>query len=109
MTSDSGLFRTRYQLLADGAIPDGPNWVLPSGEVYVPLYDVKMVHQFDHSWAEYETDGKTTRVLQLTYTTHDLRTWAEDLGLRGEPFAWHPKAAASCALSWMRTTLAFTA
>lgn len=30
------------------------------------------------------------RVLELTYTAHDLRAWAEDLGYRGEPFPWDP-------------------
>ncbi len=31
------------------------------------------------------------RVLELTYTAHDLRPWAEDLGYRGEPFRWNPE------------------
>jgi hypothetical protein len=31
------------------------------------------------------------RVLELTYTAHDLRPWAEDLGHRGPPFAWDPE------------------
>lgn len=30
------------------------------------------------------------RVLELTYTAHDLKPWAEDLGYNGEPFAWNP-------------------
>src|SRR5699024_7637083 len=30
------------------------------------------------------------RVLELTYTAHDLAAWAADLGYTGEPFAWHP-------------------
>ena len=30
------------------------------------------------------------RVLELTYTAHDLKPWAEDLGYDGEPFAWNP-------------------
>lgn len=31
------------------------------------------------------------RVLELTYTAHDLRPWAEDLGFCGEPFPWNPE------------------
>lgn len=31
------------------------------------------------------------RVLELTYTTHDLAPWAQDLGYSGEPFAFKPK------------------
>lgn len=30
------------------------------------------------------------RVLELTYTAHDLAPWAEDLGHTGPPFAWDP-------------------
>ena len=30
------------------------------------------------------------RVLELTYTSHDLKGWAEDLGHTGPPFAWDP-------------------
>ncbi len=30
----------------------------------------------------------TPRVLELTYTTHAMRPWAEDLGFTGAPFAW---------------------
>ena len=58
MSNDSGLFRTADQLQEDGAARDGPNWRLPDGTVYVPLYEAKMVHQFDHRWAEYGPDGK---------------------------------------------------
>lgn len=31
------------------------------------------------------------RVLELTYTAHDLQPWAEDLGYDGPPFAFHPE------------------
>ncbi|MDD5366123.1 MAG: N-6 DNA methylase [Gallionellaceae bacterium] len=30
------------------------------------------------------------RVLELTYTAHDLQPWAEDLGYTGAPFPWNP-------------------
>ena len=66
MSNDSGLFRTREQLEADG-------WRL-GGNVFrkeedgrlrehLPLYEAKMVHQFDHRWATY--DGEKTRDLTL--------------------------------------------
>lgn len=61
MTSDSGLFRTRRQLEEAGARREGVNWVEPSGQRWVPLYEAKLVHQFDHRWATYEDDGETTR------------------------------------------------
>jgi hypothetical protein len=31
------------------------------------------------------------RVLELTYTAHDLKPWAEDLGFAGSPFPWNPE------------------
>ena len=31
------------------------------------------------------------RVLELTYTAHDLKPWAEDLGYDGPPFAFNPE------------------
>ena len=30
------------------------------------------------------------RVLELTFTAHDLKPFAEDLGYQGEPFPWSP-------------------
>ena len=61
MTSDSGLFRTGRQLEETGARREGANWVEPSGAVWLPLYEAKMMHQFDHRWATYESDGETSR------------------------------------------------
>lgn len=31
------------------------------------------------------------RVIELTYTAHDLQPWAADLGYAGEPFPWNPE------------------
>jgi hypothetical protein len=61
MTSDSGLFRTWRQLEELGAIREGTDWLDPDGTIWVPLYEAKMVHQFDHRWATYEPDGQTCR------------------------------------------------
>ena len=61
MANDSGLFRTAAQLFAEGTQPRGANWVRPHGETWVPLYEAKMIHQYDHRWATYEDDGKTSR------------------------------------------------
>src|SRR5262249_5830009 len=94
MTSDSDLFRTARQLQEAGFVHDGGGWTMPQGvgprqgtlslaedgdelslalhggalhckaERYVPLYEAKMVHQFDHRWATYEgVDSRdTTRI-----------------------------------------------
>lgn len=88
MSNDSGLFRTIAQLQEAGFVPDGGDWVPPEGTLprqgaltatgadrrslplaggisatdptrYVPLYEAKMIHQFDHRWATY--DGVDSR------------------------------------------------
>jgi hypothetical protein len=64
MTSDSGLFRTAAQLTEAGYARDGTDWVTSAARSrqasrYVPLYEAKMIHQFDHRWASY--DGEDSR------------------------------------------------
>ncbi|MGV2384305.1 MAG UNVERIFIED_CONTAM: N-6 DNA methylase, partial [Thermobifida fusca] len=58
MSNDSHLFRTREQLEAEGWRLEG-NVFACGGERYLPLYEAKMLHQFDHRWATYE--GLDTR------------------------------------------------
>jgi hypothetical protein len=75
MTSDSHLFRTRlelevagYALRADGRFrrPDTGNsrngLSGTSGETWLSLYEAKLIHQYDHRFATYETDGRTRDV-----------------------------------------------
>ena len=40
------------------------------------------------TFTEADLDFITPRVLELTYTSHAMRPWAEDLGHYGPPFAW---------------------
>jgi hypothetical protein len=40
------------------------------------------------AYAEPSIGFISQRVLELTYTTHDLKPWAEDLGYAGNPFLW---------------------
>lgn len=58
MTSDSHLFRTREELEAAGWRLVGNRFVR-GDEVHLPLYEAKMLHQFDHRWATYEPNGDT--------------------------------------------------
>jgi hypothetical protein len=83
MANDSGLFRTAAQLHQAGFVREGSDWVRPEGlrprqsaldlrggnddrnlalgdgaigrtaDRFVPLYEAKMIHQFDHRWATY--------------------------------------------------------
>jgi hypothetical protein len=56
MSNDSGLFRTQEQLEAEGLTLTGNHFV-GDGSKYVPLYEAKMFHQFDHRFATYTQDG----------------------------------------------------
>ena len=62
MANDSGLFRTREQLEADGWILDG-NLFRRGDRTYLPLYEAKMVHHFDHRFGTYEgqTDSQANQ------------------------------------------------
>lgn len=61
MTSDSHLFRTREQLEGEGWQLVG-NVFEQDGERYLPLYEAKMIHHFDHRWATYERNSDTRDV-----------------------------------------------
>ncbi|MFP3943286.1 MAG: Eco57I restriction-modification methylase domain-containing protein [Alphaproteobacteria bacterium] len=71
MSNDSGLFRTAKQLADAGAERDGADWIAPESAArhqvppgrWVPLYEAKMIHQFDHRWATYKDDGESSRDL----------------------------------------------
>ena len=48
MTSDSHLFRTAAQLDSAGFYPVQGNRWKKGDELYLPLYQGRMIHQFDH-------------------------------------------------------------
>ena len=86
MSNDSGLFRTARQLAEVGFVRESTDWVRsdqcpsqgaragdkidggslplldggPRAMRYVPLYEAKMIHQFDHRWAGYAEDGESS-------------------------------------------------
>ncbi|MCL5105020.1 MAG: N-6 DNA methylase [Armatimonadetes bacterium] len=51
MTNDSSLFRTATELEADGYWLGEGNLYTKGTSRYLPLYEAKMVHQFDHRYA----------------------------------------------------------
>lgn len=53
MTSDSYLFSNREDLEFDGWTLQG-NIFLRNKDRYLPLYEAKMTHHFDHRWATYD-------------------------------------------------------
>jgi hypothetical protein len=97
MSNDSGLFRTAAELQGAGFVRDGSDWVASEGmaprqrpldlaggsdsrnlalvggglhtpQRYVPLYEAKMIHQFDHRWVTY--DGVESRDVLVTEKAH---------------------------------------
>ncbi len=85
MSGDSPLFRTATQLAAEGFVRQSSDWLAEGAKPrqavlavegaggggldlsgggprkprrYVPLYEAKMAHQFDHRWASYAADGE---------------------------------------------------
>ena len=54
MSNDSDIFRTAAQLSTAGFVKEGNEWVSGAQARYVPLYEAKMIHQFDHRWATYD-------------------------------------------------------
>ena len=52
LTSDSDLFRSSEQLESDGWMLDG-NRFFKNGETYLPLYESKMTHHFNHRFGDY--------------------------------------------------------
>lgn len=52
MTSDSHLFRSKEQLEAQGFELQGNHFV-KGGERYLPLYEAKMIHHYNHRFGDY--------------------------------------------------------
>ncbi len=54
MSGDSHYFRSAAQLESNGFSRVGANWEHSDGSRFVPLYEAKMAHHYDHRWATYE-------------------------------------------------------
>ena len=57
MANDSGLFRTRAELASAGWRLDAVRFE-KDGEAVLPLYEAKMIHQFDHRFGSYEVQSE---------------------------------------------------
>ncbi len=53
MSNDSGLFQTTSQLIALGGIVDGNGCIVVGKKTYLPLYESKFIHQFNHRYATF--------------------------------------------------------
>ncbi len=61
MANDSHLFRTHRQLRGLGAAREGMTWRDETGALWLPLYEAKMIHHYDHRWATYGADAPSPR------------------------------------------------
>lgn len=72
MSNDSHLFRTRQEMEAQGATLGADGRFRRGDEVWLPLYEAKMIHQFDHRFATYNTDGTTRDVTEDEHADPDF-------------------------------------
>ena len=72
MANDSHLFRTRKELEAEGYELKGNIFVRASNDVYLPLYEAKMIWQFDHRFGSYEGSSKRPQNAPLSHPTSEL-------------------------------------
>jgi hypothetical protein len=88
MSNDSGYFRMAEQLDGQGFKRDGTDWRHEDGRCYVPLYEAKMIHHFDHRFGSYAGlkarpgDGSLPETSEITKANPDYET---------EPWYWVPE------------------
>lgn len=64
MSNDSGMFRTRDELERAGWCLHG-NRLIRDGESYVPLYEAKMIHHYNHRYGDYRDHPKGSESTSL--------------------------------------------
>lgn len=87
MSNDSEHFRTREELQQDGFRLVG-NRFIKGDEIYLPLYEAKMIWQFDHRFGSYE--GVTSR--QSTQLPDPTPSQRADPAYLVQPWYWVPKS-----------------
>ena len=86
MSNDSHLFRTRKQLEVEGFKLVGNRFV-KDNEVWLPLYEAKMIHQFDHRFGSFE--GLVQRPKNSPLPTPPLEQY-ENPSFVVQPWYWVP-------------------
>lgn len=66
MTTASDLFRNAEDLEKIGFARNGTDWQHSDGRRYVPLYEAKMIHHYDHRWATYEGEDEEQGTRDVT-------------------------------------------
>ena len=89
MSNDSGLFRTATQLEAAGYAREGTDWVAAGDDPrepsrYVPLYEAKMLHHYDHRFGD--ASALIERPVNTSWPRPELRELADP---SFEPTPWY--------------------
>ncbi len=95
MANDSDSFRTAAQLREDGLRLEGNTWVGAS-EVYLPLYEAKMLHQFDHRFSTYQ--GATEQQLNVGILPQPTSAQKRDPSFVVQPRYWVEKSIVDAAM-----------
>lgn len=81
MSNDSHLFHTREDLESKGTVMHG-NRFADGNREYLPLYEAKMIHHYDHRWGSYDPDGNIHDLSAEEKDNPDCaalpRYWVED-------------------------------
>lgn len=85
MSNDSSLFHTAEELEAQGLELQGNRYV-GNGELYLPLYEGKMLHQYNHRFSHVGTDGNARELnseeLTSSLTMSLPRYWVQESRVR---------------------------
>jgi len=88
MTNDSYLFKTKFALEQDGYRLEG-NCFHKGGKCYVPLYESKMVYQYNHRHGDFLDSGDGERAHVLPSVSADR---LRDVSYLALPYYWVPEA-----------------
>lgn len=127
MSNDSDLFETNEGLAsrrdAEAQSVDGSAYSASLRETnYLPLYEAKMIHQFDHRWATYEQGQEDARDVMLDEKANPVfeirpRYWVDEKEVRkrledsGSPsyfIGWRDVTNAIAVRTHIATVLPFT-
>jgi hypothetical protein len=89
MSNDSHLFHTREQLEASGAHLDSDGHFRTLTAEWLPLYEAKLIHQYDHRFASFGPDGEANDVINKHHADPEFgivpRYWIQESEVNG---AW---------------------
>jgi hypothetical protein len=85
MTAASDLFGTAPDLESAGFARTGSDWEHGDGRRFVPLYEAKMIHHYDHRWATYVGEDEEEGARDVTLAEK------QDPGFEPTPRYWVPE------------------